>query len=100
VVTVNRVGVEGSLKFWGGSFVADPFGKILCSGSHDKEEVIVQEVNLSETEYYRNYWTFLRDRRIDTYQPVIKRYTDEESNEMLRSTWKQDNFPNYNNLVS
>jgi len=74
VVAVNRVGTEGGMKFWGGSFVADPFGEMVCAGSHDKEEVIVQEIDLNETEYYRNYWTFYRDRRIDTYQPVMKKY--------------------------
>ena len=80
VVAVNRVGIEGTMKFWGGSFVADPFGKMLCSGSHENEEIIVQEIDLEATEYYRNYWTFFRDRRIDTYQPIVNRSIENEEN--------------------
>jgi N-carbamoylputrescine amidase len=66
------------MKFWGGSFVSNPFGTILCKGSHDKEEVIVQEIDTSKTDSYRTHWPFLRDRRIDSYQPITRRFIDEE----------------------
>jgi N-carbamoylputrescine amidase len=80
VVSVNRVGFEqeGLMKFWGGSFVANPFGTIICQASHNEEEVIVQEINTDKTDRYRTHWPFLRDRRIDSYQPITKRYIDED----------------------
>jgi N-carbamoylputrescine amidase len=79
VVSVNRVGIEqnGAMKFWGGSFISNPFGTILYQASHDNEEVIVQEIDTSKTESYRTHWPFLRDRRIDSYQPITKRFIDE-----------------------
>jgi N-carbamoylputrescine amidase len=79
VVSVNRVGIEqkGAMKFWGGSFVSNPFGTVLCQGSHEREEVIVQEIDLSKTDSYRTHWPFMRDRRIDSYQPITKRFIDE-----------------------
>ena len=79
VVSVNRVGFEqeGRMKFWGGSFVANPFGRILYKASHDSEEVHVQELDLSKTDGYRTHWPFLRDRRIDSYKPITKRFIDE-----------------------
>jgi N-carbamoylputrescine amidase len=79
VVSVNRVGFEqnGAMKFWGGSFVANPFGRLLYLASHDNEEVHVQEIDLRKTDRYRTHWPFLRDRRIDSYQPITKRYIDE-----------------------
>jgi N-carbamoylputrescine amidase len=76
VVAANRVGIEGITKFWGGSFVSNPFGSILAQASHDKEEIIVQEVDLDENQHYRSIWPFLRDRRIDTYNDILKRYID------------------------
>jgi N-carbamoylputrescine amidase len=80
VVSVNRVGLEqnGAMKFWGGSFVSNPFGSILYKASHDKEEVKVLELDLAKTDQYRTHWPFMRDRRIDSYQPITKRYIDEE----------------------
>ena len=80
VVGVNRVGVEqnGEMKFWGGSFVSNPFGSIIREASHDKEETLVVEVDLSHTDKYRTHWPFLRDRRIDSYQPITKRFIDED----------------------
>jgi N-carbamoylputrescine amidase len=80
VVSVNRVGFEqnGAMKFWGGSFIANPFGRILYQASHDREEVHVQELDLNKTDRYRTHWPFLRDRRIDSYQPITKRYIDED----------------------
>lgn len=80
VVSVNRVGLEqnGAMKFWGGSFVANPFGSVLYKSSHDKEETPVIEIDLSKTDQYRTHWPFLRDRRIDSYEPITKRFIDEE----------------------
>lgn len=78
VVSVNRVGFEqnGAMKFWGGSFVSNPFGNLLYLASHDNEENKVIELDLSKTDFYRTHWPFLRDRRIDSYQPITKRYID------------------------
>ncbi|HSN07888.1 MAG TPA: carbon-nitrogen hydrolase [Hanamia sp.] len=79
VVGVNRVGNEqnGEMKFWGGSFVSNPFGSIIQEASHDKEETLVVEVDLTNTDKYRTHWPFLRDRRIDSYQPITNRYIDD-----------------------
>ncbi len=78
VVSVNRVGNEAGVKFWGGSFIANPFGSVLYQASHDDEEVIVKEIDLAKTDYYRTHWPFMRDRRIDSYQPITSRYLDGE----------------------
>jgi N-carbamoylputrescine amidase len=80
VVSVNRVGLEqeGRMKFWGGSFIANPFGSVIHQASHDKEEVIVHEIETGNTDRYRTHWPFLRDRRIDSYQPITKRYIDQD----------------------
>jgi N-carbamoylputrescine amidase len=77
VISVNRVGDEGEMKFWGGSFVANPFGRLLYEASHDQEAVHVQPIDRRESDYYRTHWPFLRDRRIDTYQPLTQRLLDE-----------------------
>ena len=79
VVSVNRVGLEqnGAMRFWGGSFVSNPFGSLLLKASHDSEEVHVVPVELSKTDSYRTHWPFLRDRRIDSYQPITRRFIDE-----------------------
>ena len=80
VVSVNRVGLEqnGAMKFWGGSFITNPFGSILYKASHENEEVKVTEIDLNKTDSYRTHWPFLRDRRIDSYQPITKRFIDED----------------------
>ncbi|MEO6838530.1 MAG: carbon-nitrogen hydrolase [Ginsengibacter sp.] len=79
VVSVNRVGLEqnGDMKFWGGSFVANPLGTILQQASHDEEETMIVPIDLSLTDMYRTHWPFLRDRRIDSYQPITNRFIDE-----------------------
>jgi N-carbamoylputrescine amidase len=79
VVSVNRVGYEqnGAMKFWGGSFIANPFGRVLQLASHDNEEVNVLELVLTDTDRYRTHWPFMRDRRIDSYQPITRRYIDD-----------------------
>ncbi len=78
VISVNRVGYEqeGAMKFWGGSFISNPFGTVLCQASHDMEEVLIQEIDTDKTDSYRTHWPFLRDRRIDSYQPIVKRFID------------------------
>ncbi len=78
VVSVNRVGFEqnGAMKFWGGSFVSNPFGTLLAKGSHEDEAVIVTELDLSKTDSYRTHWPFLRDRRVDSYGEIVKRFID------------------------
>ena len=76
VVVVNRVGREGKLNFWGQSFVADPFGRIIAKASADKEEVLVVDCDLSKIEETRQNWPFLRDRRIDFYTPLSSRFLE------------------------
>ncbi len=80
VVSVNRSGFEqnGLMKFWGGSFVANPFGSVLYQAPHDQEVVHVMELDLSKTDRYRTHWPFLRDRRVDSYAPITKRFIDDE----------------------
>jgi len=79
VVSVNRVGFEqeGRMKFWGGSFATNGQGKLLYLASHDNEETVVVEIDKNESDYFRMHWPFLRDRRIDSYQPITKRFIDE-----------------------
>jgi N-carbamoylputrescine amidase len=79
VVSVNRVGLEqdGAMRFWGGSFVSNPMGTILYQAPHEEEEVTVVNVDTNLTDQYRTHWPFLRDRRIDSYQPITRRYIDE-----------------------
>jgi N-carbamoylputrescine amidase len=80
VISVNRVGLEqnGLMKFWGGSFVSNPFGTLLYKASHDQEEVAVIDIDTEKSDSYRTHWPFLRDRRIDSYGPIVKRYIDDE----------------------
>ena len=79
-VSVNRVGFEqdGAMKFWGGSFVSNPFGSILYKASHEEEEVKVVEIETQLSDNYRIHWPFMRDRRIDSYQQITKRFIDED----------------------
>jgi len=72
VVAVNRVGEEDDLKFWGGSFVCDSFGKIISEASTEKEQIIVATVDLSHNRRIQEGWGFLRNRRPDTYKTLIK----------------------------
>ena len=80
VVSVNRVGLEqnGAMKFWGASFISNPFGSLLYKASHESEETAVVEIDTGKTDSYRTHWPFLRDRRIDSYQPITKRFIDDE----------------------
>ena len=78
VISVNRVGLEqeGLMKFWGGSFVSNPFGTLLYEASHDKEEILIAEVDLDLQENVRQNWPFFRDRRIDAFGDITKRAID------------------------
>ena len=76
VMAVNRVGEEAGMKFWGGSFIAGPFGKLLGQASGDQEEILIRELDLGQTEHYRRHWPFLRDRRNDSYDPIRERFID------------------------
>lgn len=83
VVTVNRVGYEADkskqtngITFWGNSFVAGPQGELLFQAPADCEAEAVVDVDLKRTETVRRWWPFLRDRRIDSYADIVKRYVD------------------------
>jgi N-carbamoylputrescine amidase len=74
VVAVNRVGNEEGNIFWGGSFITNPIGEIVYQAPHNMETIFVQEIDLKLTSHYRSLWPFFRDRRIDTYQSLTKRF--------------------------
>jgi N-carbamoylputrescine amidase len=87
VAVVNRVGRENGdirgnaapgagLEFWGGSFLCDPFGRVIAEASHDREEILIGEIDLKALEDTRRNWPFLRDRRIDSYGAITKRLID------------------------
>jgi N-carbamoylputrescine amidase len=76
VAATNRTGIEGELDFWGASFLCDPNGNVLARASHDKEETLLVEVNFDQIDWVRTHWPFLRDRRIDAYGDLTKRYLD------------------------
>jgi N-carbamoylputrescine amidase len=83
VITVNRVGLEpdpsgqtNGIQFWGTSFVAGPQGEIIYEASTDEEESIIVELDMDHSEQVRRWWPFLRDRRIDEYNDILKRYID------------------------
>jgi N-carbamoylputrescine amidase len=78
VIAVNRTGKEGSLQFWGGSFVTNAFGRVLFQASHFDETVEVVSLDMTKSDFYRTHWPFLRDRRIDSYEPITKRFLDEQ----------------------
>ncbi|MHB1037460.1 MAG: carbon-nitrogen hydrolase [Pirellulales bacterium] len=78
VGAANRVGKEGVLEFWGASFASDPNGNVLARATHDAEETILVECNLEQVNAVRTHWPFLRDRRIDAYGDLGKRYLDPE----------------------
>ncbi|HET8668241.1 MAG TPA: carbon-nitrogen hydrolase [Terriglobales bacterium] len=87
VAVVNRVGHESGdvmgkptpgkgLEFWGGSFLCDPFGQVIAEASHDKEEILIGEIDSRRMEDVRRNWPFLRDRRIDSYGLITHRLLD------------------------
>lgn len=79
VISINRVGYEqdGRMKFWGGSFVSNPFGTVIRQASHETDETIVVDVDMAQSDQYRTHWPFLRDRRIESYGPITNRFIDE-----------------------
>ncbi|WP_276816551.1 carbon-nitrogen hydrolase [Segatella maculosa] len=84
VIAVNRVGHEPDpsgqtkgIQFWGSSFVAGPQGELLYRASNDKEERIVVSIDMHHSEQVRRWWPFLRDRRIDSYTDITRRFIDE-----------------------
>ena len=78
VAAANRVGREGQLQFWGGSFISDPYGNVIAKASHDEETVLQAECDLSLVDTARTHWPFLRDRRIDAYGDLTKRFLDDD----------------------
>ncbi len=76
VAAVNRTGREGALEFWGGSFVANPFGEVMARADAGKEAVLVVECDLGRIDEIRCNWPFFRDRRIETYGDLQKRFLD------------------------
>ncbi|MCE9547768.1 MAG: carbon-nitrogen hydrolase [Planctomycetia bacterium] len=76
VAAPNRTGREGQIEFWGASFVSDPNGNLLAEASHDREETLLVECNLGKVDVVRTHWPFLRDRRIDAYGDLTRRYLD------------------------
>jgi N-carbamoylputrescine amidase len=68
--------VANGIEFWGGSFITDPFGRILAKASHDKEEILYADLDANEVEVTRQHWPFLRDRRIDAYGGITSRFLD------------------------
>jgi N-carbamoylputrescine amidase len=80
VAAVNRTGYEGTpesgLEFWGSSFISDPFGQIITEASTDKEEILIAECDPWRMDETRRNWPFLRDRRIDAYAPILKRFLE------------------------
>ena len=83
VVSVNRVGFEpdpsrqtSGIQFWGSSMVVGPQGELLYRSSDNEEESVIAEVDLGHSEDVRRWWPFLRDRRIDEYGEIVKRYID------------------------
>jgi N-carbamoylputrescine amidase len=80
VASVNRIGLEKEnansvgLEFWGSSFVCDPQGIVIAQGSTNKEEIVMAEIDTERIEYIRRNWPFLRDRRIDSYSGIEKRF--------------------------
>ncbi len=67
---------QSGIEFWGGSFIADPFGRILAKASHNKEEILIADLDPNLIEVTRQHWPFLRDRRIDAYEGIAKRFLD------------------------
>ena len=79
VAACNRVGVEDRLEFWGGSFATDPFGRVLARATHEEEDLVLFTCDRQLIEETRRHWPFLRDRRIDAYSNLLKRWIDTET---------------------
>jgi N-carbamoylputrescine amidase len=77
VAAANRVGAEGDLEFWGNSFISDPFGQVIAEAAHQDEAIVLAACDRSRIGFYRSHWPFLRDRRIETYGDLQKRFIEE-----------------------
>ena len=81
IAAVNRIGTEGegerSVKFWGHSFVSNPYGEVIAQASDDREEILFADVDFSQTREFRRTWPFFRDRRIDSYERILRRFSSE-----------------------
>lgn len=77
LAAINRTGLEEDTEFWGQSFVTNPYGQIMAKAPVDKEHILLVTCDLRAVEDFRRIWPFFRDRRIDTYTPLTKRYLDE-----------------------
>lgn len=80
LVAPNRVGVEDNIEFWGSSFIADPYGNLLATANSEKPETLIYECDLTLVETARTHWPFFRDRRIDAYGGLLKRWGTKDSN--------------------
>jgi len=76
VAAANRVGSEGKIRFWGGSFVAGPLGEVVAHAGDKREEILLANCDLNKIEEIRQAWPFLRDRRIDAYGALLTRSLD------------------------
>jgi N-carbamoylputrescine amidase len=76
LVAPNRVGVEDNIEFWGSSFIADPYGNLLSLAADETEQTLLAECDLDLVETARTHWPFLRDRRIDAYDGLTRRFID------------------------
>jgi N-carbamoylputrescine amidase len=76
LAAANRVGIEGRLEFWGGSFITSPRGEVVAEAGHAEQCLVTSDCSLDEIDLVRTHWPFLRDRRIDAYQDLSKRYID------------------------
>lgn len=76
VAAVNRVGVEGDLKFWGHSFIVEPSGDVIAEAGGEEREILIAEIDRRKVEKQRQGWPFFRDRRIDAYGGMTSRYLD------------------------
>jgi len=72
----NRVGIENELEFWGGSFIASPHGELIAEANHQDEAILIANCDLAFSDDVRTHWPFLRDRRIDAYGDLTKRWID------------------------
>jgi N-carbamoylputrescine amidase len=83
VISCNRVGFEkdssgvlDGIRFWGNSFVCDPQGEIIAKADHQRETILYATIDKSRTKEVRDIWPFFRDRRVDSYGDLVKRYCD------------------------
>ncbi|NTU93249.1 MAG: carbon-nitrogen hydrolase [Chlorobiaceae bacterium] len=77
IAAANRAGIEGELEFWGNSFVSDPFGQVISEAGHAGEEILYADCDLSRISFYRSHWPFMRDRRVDSFGDLTRRWIDE-----------------------